>query len=264
MSKERSISIVIPARNERESFERGFLQEVLENVPLEYDPTLVVAVNNSTSEFAQFVDKLAERDRRIRPWQLGNLAPRSFAYAYLFGLEYAVEKGADLVVEMDASGAHDPKDISRFLVKLEEGAEAALSSRFSPGGDIAGYPFQRRVISKVGTIWANLVLGLGEYVPDMTSGYEAFRREVLKDIFGLVPPEKWISVIRGPGHFYQTEMRAMICWRGNVIEMVPIVWGSERAKEPGNLPLKTVFRAFVSSVALRQRREKIKSGRGII
>ena len=141
--------------------------------------------------------------------------------------------------------------------RLEHGDGAVLSSRFTKGGRVDKYPLQRQIISRSGTIAANLVLGLGQYVEDMTSGYEAFQDEVLGDLFSNYPIENWISVTKGPGHFYQTEMRTLVIWRGHNVGIVPIVWGSDRMEEPTTLPIKTVLKAFRSLAELRTKRAEM-------
>lgn len=248
------VAVVIPARNESESFRDGFLGQVFNHLPLDCEQKLMIAINNSEPDLA---NELVGQDPRIVPLQLGSLTPRTFAYAYLSGLQLAVEEvGADYVVEMDATGAHDPKYLSDFISRLREGADAALSSRFMSDGGVSRYPLQRKALSRFGTMVANLVLGLGAgYISDMTSGYEAFRREVLQDVFKKAPIDEWISVIGKPARFYQTEMRARVFWRGNEVEMVPIVWGTDRAKDPTTLPLRTALQAFGSLIPLRRERK---------
>jgi len=258
MRAERKVAVVIPARKEIKAIhEEKLLERVLSEIPEGYEPKLYVSVSNAEPNFVHLVEDIASHDDRIRMLNLGTPDPRGLAYAYLFGFKQAVSDGASMVVEMDANGAHDPSYIREFLDRLEKGKGAALSSRFAPGGGIEQYPLQRQLISRSGTIAANLVLGLGRWVDDMTSGYEAFRKEVLGDIFGTLPIEKWVSVTRGPGHFFQTEMRAMVIWRKHSFDMVPIVWGAERMEEPELLPLRTVLKAFRSLMILRSKRKEL-------
>ncbi len=187
--------------------------------------------------------------------QLGNINPKTFAYAYLEGLKHAVDGRSEKIIEMDANRSHQPKYIPDFIDTLDT-TGAVFSSRFSEGGGTERYSIPRKVISKGGTLAANAILGLGSYVPDMTGGYEAFQREVLGDVFEKVPIEEWISVNRGPGHFYQTEMRTLVIWRGHNVGVVPIKWGSERSEDPKNLPLSTATAALRSLYLLRQKRDE--------
>jgi len=257
MRQERQVGIVMPARNEWSIAQSGgLLEKILQDIPHNFRPQVYVCVNNSDPAFVETMKDVVSQDDRIKMVDLGNPMKLGWAYAYLYGLKWAAEDNSEYVIEMDANGAHKPDYIPQFLNSLE-GASAALSSRFTRGGGIEKYPFQRRVISKSGTIASNLILGLGTWVDDMTSGYEAFRKEVLGDIFSTQPIEKWISATRGPGHFYQTEMRTLVIWRGYDFEIVPIVWGNDRTQEPVKIPLKTVLNAFQSLLILRARKGKL-------
>lgn len=145
---------------------------------------------------------------------------------YLYGLRQALALGADYVIEMDAGLSHDPALIPVFLKGLQEGHDCVFGSRFMRGGGFDGLPWQRIVISWCGTVLANFFLGTG--LTDMTSGYEAFRRDVLQRL----PLEDFLSV--RTTHFYQTEMR-FLCHRLNVKE-IPIVYkGSSTSLKSGEL-----------------------------
>ena len=84
-----------------------------------------------------------------------------------------------------------------LLEKLEEGYECVWGSRFMKGGSMREQPLYRRILSGGGTLLSNLVLGTR--LKDMTSGFEAFQREILEKMNF----EKFLST----GHMYQTEMR---------------------------------------------------------
>lgn len=249
----KKVAVVVPVRNE-EALPK-FVAEVFDSIPTGYEANLVLVVNNSTSEFEQLAETIAEGDLRIRVLQLGRLGPRTFAYAYLRGLEYAVRNlEADFVVEMDAGGSHNPRDLLRFVRGLES-AETVFSTRFSRGGKMI-HPLQRKLASLTGTLLANLLLGLGRFVPDMTGGYEAFRREVLRDLFELVPPNDWLTVNREPAHLYQMEMRAYLCWMRRRLSLVPIVMGVGKVRKPQKLGFGKLCLAFGTLIALRKWRRE--------
>jgi dolichol-phosphate mannosyltransferase len=157
---------------------------------------------------------------------------------YLAGLRYALERGADQVIEMDAGLSHDPDCIPQFLSKLEEGYDCVFGSRFMPGGSTAGVPWYRCALSRLGTLLANFILGTS--LTDMTSGFEAFRREVL-DRLNL---EGFLSV--KTTHFFQTEMR-YYCHNLKIAE-IPIVYRYTST----SLSLKSVMRSLRVLWRLRQ------------
>ena len=116
---------------------------------------------------------------------------------YLEGFRRALADGAEQILEMDGGLSHLPSEIPQFLEKLEEGYECVWGSRFMKGGSMREQPLYRRILSGGGTLLSNLVLGTR--LKDMTSGFEAFQREILEKMNF----EKFLST----GHMYQTEMR---------------------------------------------------------
>ncbi|MBR5597197.1 MAG: glycosyltransferase [Lachnospiraceae bacterium] len=116
---------------------------------------------------------------------------------YLEGFRQALADGAEQILEMDGGGSHLPKEIPQFIEKMEAGYDCVWGSRFIEGGSMREQVLYRRILSKGGTILANLVLGTK--LQDMTSGFEGFQREVLENL----DLDKFLS----HGHMYQTEMR---------------------------------------------------------
>ena len=111
---------------------------------------------------------------------------------------------------MDGGGSHLPAEIPQFLDRLEEGYDCVWGSRFMEGGSMREQPLYRRILSFGGTFLSNLILGTR--LQDMTSGFEAFQREVLEKLE--------LSRFLSTGHMYQTEMR-FYCRNLNTVE-VPI------------------------------------------
>jgi dolichol-phosphate mannosyltransferase len=97
-----------------------------------------------------------------------------------------------------------------FLRVLNEGNECAFGSRFINGGSMGDSPFKRRMLSKTGTVLANMLLGT--HLKDMTSGYQGFHR----DVIGAILDYQLLS----KAHFYQTELRYLL--RNRRIFEVPI------------------------------------------
>ncbi len=116
---------------------------------------------------------------------------------YLEGFRQALKDGAEFIIEMDGGGSHLPSEIPQFIDKLNEGYECVWGSRFMKGGEMVNSPLYRRILSYGGTLLSNLVLGTK--LKDMTSGFEAFKSEILKG-FDL---SRFLST----GHMYQTEMK---------------------------------------------------------
>jgi len=133
--------------------------------------------------------------------------------AYLVGFKTALKDSCDYIIEMDAGFSHQPKEISGFIEKLNQGFDCVFGVRplWSP---FYAVPFARRVYSLSGTILSNLFLGTR--LADMTSGFEAFTAKALKKMI--------TSPLLSTGHFYQTEMRLRAHRLNLTMTTVPITY----------------------------------------
>jgi dolichol-phosphate mannosyltransferase len=142
--------------------------------------------------------KTEEEDARfVTLWIPEN---RHVVDAYLNGFRHAMAGHHEIIIEMDGGLSHDPRAIPAFLRALNEGNDCAFGSRYINGGSMVDSPFPRRFLSKGGSILARLLLGVR--MADLTSGYQAFRKETLAAL--LATP------LRSRAHFYQTEVRYLL------------------------------------------------------
>ena len=99
-------------------------------------------------------------------------ARRGSGGAYLAGFARVLETtDAELVLEMDCDFSHHPADVARLIAACEDGADLVLGSRWVDGGGTANWGLLRRVISRGGSLYARLVLGVS--VRDLTGGFSA-------------------------------------------------------------------------------------------
>jgi dolichol-phosphate mannosyltransferase len=147
--------------------------------------------------------------------------PRGLGSAYLAGFEQALAAGASHALEMDADGSHDPRGLARLLECVRDGADLALGSRYVAGGKVADWGIVRRAISRAGSVYARLVLGVP--VRDLTGGFKCFRREVLEAID--------LPTVRARGYAFQVELTYRAVQAGFSVVEVPITF---RDRERGN------------------------------
>jgi dolichol-phosphate mannosyltransferase len=102
--------------------------------------------------------------------------------AYVAGFAVALERGYDVIVQLDADGSHPPSALPALLAALADDATVglAIGSRYVPGGGLADWAAGRRVLSRAGNAYARMMLRLG--VRDVTAGYRAYRAEVLREL----------------------------------------------------------------------------------
>ena len=134
--------------------------------------------------------------------------------AYLAGFAHALDGGATHVMEMDSDFSHDPKDLARLLAAVREGADLALGSRYVPGGGVTDWGLLRQFVSRGGSWYARVVLGLE--VRDLTGGFKCFRREVLEAID--------LPTVRSQGYAFQVELTYRAVLAGFRVVEVPITF----------------------------------------
>lgn len=168
----------------------------------------------------------AQNEPRLRVvWSPEN---KSVVDAYVRGYREALSAGSDWILEIDAGFSHQPEDIPQFFERMSEGYDCVFGSRFCAGGNISDSSFKRRVISRGGTVLANLLLGTK--LKDMTSGFEMFSRRTLENVLA--------QGIQSRGPFFQTEIKTY-CRNLRVAE-VPIQYRAA-SHDVNNTALKDSF-----------------------
>jgi dolichol-phosphate mannosyltransferase len=205
--------LVLPTYNEAGNIE-AFVEAVLAKLPA--SARVLIVDDSSPDGTGEIGDRLATRHESVavlhRPRKEG-LGP-----AYIAGFKRALDGGAGLVLEMDSDFSHDPAYLPRLL---EAGGrtDLAIGSRYVPGGGVGDWSRLRRAISRGGSTYARLVLGVR--VHDLTGGFKCFRREVLEAID--------LDSIRSRGYAFQVEMTYRTIQRGFKVVEVPIVFQERRA-----------------------------------
>jgi dolichol-phosphate mannosyltransferase len=205
--------LILPTYNEAENIEAIVLAaaEALGLAPCE-DFRVLVVDDGSPDGTGRIVEELAVE----RPWLLvlHRSTKEGIGPAYLAGFRHALEHGAAYVLEMDSDFSHDPADLPRLLAAIEAGADLALGSRYATGGEVSDWGLARRLISRGGSTYARLVLGLR--VRDLTGGFKCFRREVLEAIH--------FDSVRSQGYAFQVELTYRAVRAGFRVVEIPIVF----------------------------------------
>jgi dolichol-phosphate mannosyltransferase len=170
-----------------------------------------VADDNSPDGTGAIADRLAGADDHVHV--LHRPGKQGLGAAYLAGFHWGLANGYDVLVEMDADGSHQPEDLPRLLTALRE-ADLVLGSRWVPGGEVVNWPVSRRLISRGGTTYARLVLGLP--LRDATGGFRAFRRATLEGID--------LETVSSQGYCFQIDLASRAIRRGWRVVEVPITF----------------------------------------
>ncbi|MET8130008.1 polyprenol monophosphomannose synthase [Streptomyces sp. NPDC005065] len=199
--------VIIPTYNEAENI-KPIVTRVRAAVP---DADILVADDNSPDGTGKIADELAAADSQVRV--LHRQAKEGLGAAYLAGFRWGIEHGYGVLVEMDADGSHQPEELPRLLTALK-GADLVLGSRWVPGGRVVNWPKSREMISRGGSTYSRLLLGLR--TRDVTGGYRAFRAETLQGI-GL-------DEVASQGYCFQVDLARRAVDAGYHVVEVPITF----------------------------------------
>jgi dolichol-phosphate mannosyltransferase len=202
------ICVCLPTYNERENLER--MVDALENV-LGAGGMVLVIDDNSPDGTGQIADRLAAERRGVQV--LHRMRKEGLGPAYLDGFRRALELGADLIFEMDCDFSHDPADVPRLAAAAED-ADLVIGSRYVEGGGTRNWGALRRFISRGGSLYAQLLLGVG--VRDLTGGFKCYHRRVLEAID--------LDAIHSKGYAFQIETTYRALRRGFRVVEIPIVF----------------------------------------
>lgn len=219
--------VILPTYNEREN-----LPAILPQIMAQDDRLEVLVVDDSSPDgTGKMAEEFAARNPRIHV--LHRAAKEGLGRAYLAGFAWGIERGYDLLFEMDADFSHDPKFLPNLVAAIHHGADVAVGSRYKTGVNVINWPMSRLLLSWFGCRYARWITGLR--LTDLTAGFKCFRREVLSSI----PLDK----VRSNGYAFQIEMSFRVIRKGFRIEEVPIVF-TDRSEGHSNMSRAIVREAI--------------------
>jgi dolichol-phosphate mannosyltransferase len=231
--------ICVPTYNEAENVAR-LVRRVLAVLDRSgIDGRVLVIDDASPDGTGDIAEGLAREDERVRV--LHRPGKQGIGPAYRDGFRLALAEGAARVVEMDCDLSHDPESLPA-LVTATRHADLVLGSRYVPGGRIEDWDCVRRMISRFGCRYAQVVLWVP--VKDLTGGFKCFRSEVLR----AIPLEE----VAAAGYGFQVEMTYRAWLMGFRVVEVPITFRERdlgRSKMSGSI----VAEAAVLVPRLRRR-----------
>jgi dolichol-phosphate mannosyltransferase len=197
--------VVIPTYNEAASVE-SILRTVRVAAP---DVDVLVVDDGSPDGTADLAEKVGADEGGVHV--LRRTAKRGLGRAYLAGFSWGLERGYQALVEMDADLSHDPEVVPILLDALTD-CDLVIGSRYVSGGAIPNWSLHRKALSKAGNVYSAWMLQMK--VTDLTSGFRAYRSELLRDL----PLDR----ISAGGYAFQIEMAYRSARAGAKIREVPI------------------------------------------
>jgi dolichol-phosphate mannosyltransferase len=220
----RASLVVIPTYNESES-----IGEILDGLR-ELDVDVLVIDDGSPDGTADIV-----RSHKVEVVE--RAGKQGLGSAYRTGFSIAIERGYTYVIEMDADGSHQIKDLETMMEWIGS-ADLLIGSRWVTDGSIENWSKFREYLSKSANVYANLLLSLG--VRDTTSGFRIYTSVLLKKME--------IATIRSEGYCFQIEMTRRAISRGGSIAEVPITF-IERAHGKSKMSFAIALEAVVRITA---------------
>jgi dolichol-phosphate mannosyltransferase len=199
------VLVVVPTYDERFNLE-PVVGRVRSAVPA---ADVLVVDDASPDGTGEIADRLAAEDDQVHV--LHRVGKQGLGSAYLAGFGWGLQRGYDVLVEMDADGSHQPEQLPDLLAALAD-ADLVLGSRWVSGGSVVNWPRSRELLSRGGNTYVRLVLGLG--LRDATGGFRAFRRETLDKLD--------LDAVASQGYCFQVDLaRRAVSQELRVVE-VPI------------------------------------------
>lgn len=224
--------VIIPTYKERENV-KAIIEAVFAQAK---DFDVLIVDDNSPDGTAEIVESLQKiyNDQTTRLHLLKRPGKQGLGTAYIAGFHYAIDKGYDYLLEMDADFSHDPKDlIQLYNTCALQGADLSIGSRYATGVNVVNWPMGRVLLSYFASMYVRLITTMP--IADTTAGFVCYRRKVLETI-----P---LDEIKFVGYAFQIEMK-FITWKfGFKLQEVPIVF-TERVRGESKMSAGIFKEAF--------------------
>lgn len=169
MEKKIDLSFVIPVKDEEGTLEELY-EKIVENVPSNYFFEIIFIDDGSTDNSYEILKKIHKKDERVRIIKFR----RNFGKASALSSGFQRAKGS-IIITMDADLQDDPKEIPRFIEKIEEGYDLVSGWKRERKD-----PIKKRLPSKIFNKLASILTGVN--IHDFNCGYKAYRRKVIENL----------------------------------------------------------------------------------
>jgi dolichol-phosphate mannosyltransferase len=231
--------LILPTYNEAENIEAVVRAALPQLAASGRRHTILIVDDGSPDGTGEIADRLAAELSQVQV--LHRADKQGLGRAYLAGFAVALDAGAELLLEMDSDFSHDPADLPR-LIAAADAADLVLGSRYVPGGGVTNWGFVRRALSRGGSAYARIVLGVP--VRDLTGGFKCFNRRVLEAID--------LSRVHADGYGFQIELTYRAIQAGFTVTEVPILF-RERREGQSKMTTRIALEAVWKVPALRLR-----------
>ena len=222
----KKIVVIIPTYNEINN-----IAELIQTISkLGFMLDILFIDDNSPDGTGDFLQKISKKQKNIhiisRPNKMG------LGTAYISGFKWAILNKYDYVVQMDADLSHNPCDISRFLIEIEN-CDLVIGSRYLDGFNVVNWPLRRLLLSYCANLYSKILTGMP--INDSTGGFKCFKIDVLQEIN--------LDNIFSEGYSFQIEMNYLSWMNNKRIKEISIVF-TDRTVGQSKMSKKIILEAI--------------------
>jgi dolichol-phosphate mannosyltransferase len=222
--------VIIPTYNERHSIE-PVICEIFETAPVD----ILVVDDGSPDGTGKRVKELQSFYPSLHLFERSS--KQGLGSAYRAGFSWALARSYQVVIQMDADYSHHPRYLGEHLRLLEE-YDFVVGSRYVPGGGTRNWHLFRRLLSRMGSLYARWVLWVP--IKDFTGGYNSWRTSLLKRV--------GVESLRSEGYAFQIELKQRAATLGASWKEFPIIFVDRclgRSKMSFKIALEAVVRILL-------------------
>ena len=200
--------VIIPTYNEIEN-----ISSIIDAVMQLEDEFDVLVIDYASPDGTQDAVRTKIEQYPYRVYMETRTGKLGLGTAYIHGFKWAIERGYDYVIEMDADFSHNPKDLPKLYHECRDrGADVAVGSRYVSGVNVVNWPMGRVLMSYFASVYVRLVTRMP--LRDATAGFVCYRRSVLTMLN--------LDNIRFKGYAFQIEMKFKSYFKKCKIVEIPI------------------------------------------
>lgn len=212
-------AVIIPTYNERDN-----IVSLIDFVFALREPFHIIIVDDSSPDgTATLVKTLQQKynsEWEVKLHLLERQGKLGLGTAYITGFRFALDKGYQFILEMDADFSHNPEDLIKLYraCKIDK-VDVAIGSRYATGVNVVNWPMGRVLLSYGASMYVRLITGMP--IRDTTAGFLCYSSQVLRTIT--------LDRIKFVGYAFQIEMKFQAWKYGFKIIEVPIIF-TDRTK----------------------------------
>ncbi|MDB3868622.1 polyprenol monophosphomannose synthase [Candidatus Marinimicrobia bacterium] len=217
---------ISPTYNEKKNISELIYRVLGSNEDIE----ILIVDDNSPDGTADVVKSLMHNNSKIHLYERsGKLG---LGTAYCAGFKWALDRGFDRIIQIDADMSHNPDDIGSLLAESKT-SDVVIGSRYINGVNVVNWPLRRLILSYAANLYAQIITGLP--IKDATGGFKCFRARVLESID--------LSNISSEGYSFQIEMNFISWVKGFKVKEIPIIF-SDRTIGESKMSRSIIFEAI--------------------